>query len=178
MSEFEKFEVASEHPPEDIWAALNTALPQELNHTINSRKVLLHYENLAATGQIQQGTRLVYTPNSRALGFLRPFKRLAPEQGTAVVDSVSSDKTRVDVIEPNQDAMGHIQYTVEEGKGGTGLMIVEGEFSIDGLAVEIAEKSWPSHLGPMRDWAILYGIRQPAERLVEQVPNILAVPTR
>lgn len=180
MSEFtfERFEIVSEHPPEDMWTALNTALPQELNHTINSRKVLLHYENLAATGQIQQGTRLIYTPNSRALGLLRPLKRLAPEQGTAVVDSVSPDKTRTDVIEPNQVAMGHMQYTVEEGKDGTGLMIVEGEFAIDSLAAEVAEKSWPSHLGPMRDWAVLYGIRRPAERLVEQIPAILAAPTQ
>lgn len=179
MSEFEKFEVASEHSSEDIWAALNTALSQELNHTINSRKVLLHYENLASTGQIQQGTRLIYTPNSRALGlFLRPLERLAPKQGTAIVDSISSDKTRVDVIEPNQTAMGHMKYAVEEDKDGTGLMIVEGEFSIDGLAAEVAEKSWPSHLGPMREWAVLHGIRRPAERLVEQIPDILAVPAR
>ncbi len=170
------FTFPSPHPPEAVWEALSTPLSPELNHTVNSPRVNLEYQGLSEEGRITEGTRLVYTPHLPAIDFIsRQLVRLfAPHQGTGIVDSIAHGvTTRTDLIESGQVAMGHMEYKVEEGKDEPAILMVQGEFVIEGMA-EVIANAWPKHLGDVNDWLIKHGIRNPAERFVDHVPEILA----
>jgi len=170
------FPFPSPHPPEAVWEALTTPLSQELNHAVNSPRVNLEYEGLSEEDEIAEGTRLIYTPNSSAIDLItKGLLLFAPREGTGVVDTISpSSGTRIDLIERDQDAAGHMEYRVEEGKGETSVLIVRGEFIIIEGAAKVIANRWPAHLGDANKWLIEHGIRNPAERFVEHVPKILA----
>ncbi|HEX5797857.1 MAG TPA: hypothetical protein VFX79_00740 [Candidatus Saccharimonadales bacterium] len=165
----------SRHSPEALWESLRTPLSPELNHRINSPRVNLEYEGLGEGERIVEGTRFIYTPRFSAIGiFEKQLLRFAPDEGIGVVDSVSEKaKTRLDVIEPGQVARGHMEYRVDEGEDETSVLAVRGEFAIEGMAKVIANV-WPSHLGDINEWLVEYGIRNPAERLAEHAPDVLA----
>jgi hypothetical protein len=154
---------------------LKTPLSPELNHRINSPRVNLEYERLDKDRRITKGTRFIYVPKFSAIGFFeKQLLRFAPDEGAGVVDSVSERaKTRLDVIEPGQVARGHMEYRVEAGEDETSVLAVRGEFAIEGMAKVIASV-WPSHLGDINEWLVEYGIRNPAERLAEHAPDVLA----
>ncbi len=175
MKKFD-FPFPSPHPPEAVWEALATPLSPELNHAVNSPRVNLEYEGLSEAGKITEGTRLVYTPHLPAIDFIsrQLVKLFAPNQGTGIVDSIAHGvATRTDLIESGQVAKGHMEYCVEEGEGETSVLIVRGEFVIEGMA-EVIANAWPKHLGDINEWLVKHGIRNPAERFAEHVPKILA----
>lgn len=175
MKKFD-FPFPSPHTPEALWEALTTPLSPELNHAVNSPRVNLEYEGLSEEGRITEGTRLVYTPHFPAIDFISSqlVRLFAPHQGAGIVDSIAHGvATRADLVESGQVARGHIEYRVEEGGNETSVLLVRGEFAIEGMAGVIA-KAWPEDKGDINEWLVRYGIRNPAERLVEHVPDILA----
>ena len=175
MAEF-NFSFPSQHPPGLVWEALSTPLSPELNHSVNSPRVNLAYENLDEEGKIGQATRIIYSPNFKAIGLVeRSLMRIAPtpSEGTGIVDAMSDrDRTRVDVVEPGQVAEGHMEYIAEEAEDDSSLLIVRGEFVTHGIA-EVIEKFWPKKLGNLNEWLIHYGIHNPAQRLLEHIPDIV-----
>lgn len=164
--------IPSRHSPEALWEALTKPIPERLRAGAVSPKVLLDYENLGKDGSLQVGTRVRYRPNLTepfvAMGMR--LRRAAPREGTLLVGNLSTaNMTRTDVIEPNQPIEGDVEYRVEEGEETPGLLVVEGNLSMDGLA-----GIWPGALGNMHQVAVEHGIRRPTERFLAHVPDIIA----
>lgn len=164
--------IPSRHSPEDLWSALTKPIPERLRADAVSPKVLMDYENLDGDGSLQVGTRVRYRPNLTepfvAIGMR--FRRAAPREATLLVGNLSvANRTRTDVIEPEQLVEGDVEYRVEEGAKTPGLLVVEGSLAMDGLA-----EMWPSSLGNMHQAAVEHGIRRPTERFLAHVPDIIA----
>lgn len=149
----------SQHPPEDVWKALNTPFTGDVADAVYPW-FNVSYALLDET-RIGEGTRIQYDPNSALLERLGSFADAFPELPFTVEELSDEDMRRVEVLKVDK-AEGRLTRRVEEDKGGSGLLVVEGVLAIKGFMGSVAESP-----------AIKYAIERPGQQLVEHIPEII-----
>jgi hypothetical protein len=139
MGELEQQIVASNHPPEDLWGALNTPLLGEFDGVLQPI-ARAHYTGLSDRGKIQLGTLMVYELDADAMvvalrkeyPLLPIFKSKLPKDiALRVKEHDPEEMVRVDVLESRKHE-ATLRQRVQEAGNGTSLLIVEGELALGG----------------------------------------------
>jgi hypothetical protein len=150
----------SEHPAEDVWRAISTPLSGRVAMAVHPW-FEIDYVFLNDDVQIGAGTLISYRPSMALVNMVpEPFRDKLPKDINFRVEEHNPDsRTRLDVLESDK-AKGTVRHSVEEVDG-SGLLVVEGELSIAGM-YSIAEGS-----------GIKHAIHEPAQRLLEHLPEII-----
>lgn len=165
-----RYELPSQHSPEELWKALNTPFNGEVGKEVYPH-VSITYENLdQRDGQIQVGTRIIGTPDREKLNFIPMIEEMIPTEVSVKTVDISQDRKRLDIFEPHQIISGKMLRRAEADQGNMGLLVVEGSIAIHGL-----NKFWPSSLlGDLDLVAATYLVRKPNEKIMELLPEILS----
>jgi hypothetical protein len=150
----------SEHSPAEIWQGLSTPLPEPVARTVYPF-THISYESLAK-GRIMAGTHITHRPTAEALAKVPGgLRHRLPRDINLFVEGVSTvSQSRTDRL-VSERAEGKIRYHVVEGQDSSGLLVVEADLTIAGLAAMLA------------DYVIHYGVKEPSQSFIEQLDQII-----
>lgn len=156
----------SHHSAEDTWEALRTPIWQPVRDIIYPRMSVSYICLDADTNLLQENSRTIIRPATRKLRSLARSMQL-PESVSAKIDSLT-DNERIDIFTDNQVVEGYLKREVRQGVGGTSLLVVEGEFSLKGVASLLLGASRIASTTPEQM------ILESNQRVVDLTPQILA----
>jgi hypothetical protein len=163
MAEFTQ-RYSSEHPPTDLWRAINTPLDPDLA-TLVYDGVDIAYEELTREGQIGLGSTVRYFPTDEVIERTPPvYRRFIPNDVDYYVCRMSDTDygLRHEVLMSGK-AEGSVTRTVEVD-GDTSIGVVEASLTLNGLG---------NRFDNQIHRALQHVFGSSTENMLELVPEIL-----